>query len=191
MMRIWRLGRRRDIIHVAWGPLTEKLKLQKKKKKKKKKKNLWWRSEDKSTTSPSLSHLDSFRSPPTRTTHPPTNFFQSTSQSYLLAACSSTLLHHTWSLLLPLLLLATGVLAGTQQSRTHVPTTLVRKNPSRWLSPLLLLQLAHGTFDQKKKAFEMFCRQTSFETLKPKTKKTLKMAFRVQNSIILTFSLNN
>lgn len=166
MLRIWRLGRRRDIIHVAWGPLTEKLKLQKKKKKK----NLWWRSEDKRTTSPSLSHLDFFSSPPHQQ-EPPTHLPISSNPPHSL----------TYSLLVVLLFFTIldrcfcrfcywlPVLAGTQQSRTHVPTTLVRKNPSRWLSPLLL-QLAHGTFDKKKKAFEMFCRQTSFETLKPKKK---------------------
>lgn len=150
------------------GALTEKLKLQKKKKKK----NLWWRSEDKRTTSPSLSHLDFFRSPPTRTTHPPTNFFQSTSRSYLLLVvllftilvgffCSFCYWYRCW------------LDPAMAHTRTH-DTCAVES-----VATTVTTAAAAGARHFWQKAC-LFCRQTSFETLKI-------MAFRVWNSIILTF----
>jgi hypothetical protein len=65
------------------------------------------------------------------------------------------------------------VLAGTQQSRTH--DTCAEESVAMTVTTTTAAAGARH-FPQRKAC--LFCRQTSFETLKP-AKKTLKMAFRV------------
>ncbi len=107
---------------------------------------------------------------------PPTTYqFLPSHLTVLLAACSS-ILHHTCSFLLPLLLLGNRCcwLGPSNRAHTnpwHLCGRICRDDCHR------CCRCCWRTALSTKKAC-LFCRQTSFETLKRK-KKTLKTTFRV------------